>query len=122
MIKTNDNSIIVSSETADWSRESKAAFEWIPSRSLLASIRDYQHFSASSNIFTRIVLRKIAILRHRFWSVVTGADIPVNCRFAQLIEWLWVELLPICSQHLTVLPIETGEYLLMICLQGQQTE
>lgn len=80
MIKTNDNSIIVSSETADWSRESKAAFEWIPSRSLLASIRDYQHFSASSNIFTRIVLRKIAILRHRFWSVVTGADIPVNCQ------------------------------------------
>jgi len=23
---------------------------------------------------------KIASLRHRFWSVVTGADIPVNCR------------------------------------------
>ena len=80
MIKTNDNLIIVSSETADWSREYKAAFEWIPSRSLLASIRDYQNFSASSNVFTRIILRKIAILRHRFWSVVTGADIPVNCQ------------------------------------------
>jgi serine O-acetyltransferase len=26
------------------------------------------------------VLKKITILRHRFWSVITGADIPVNCQ------------------------------------------
>lgn len=77
MIKTPG---VISSEIADWSRERKATFEWLPSRSLLASIRDYQYFSISSNIFSRIILRKIAILRHRFWSVITGADIPLNCQ------------------------------------------
>ena len=77
MIKTLT---VISSEIADWSREHKATFEWLPSRSLLASIRDYQYFSISSNIFSRTILRKIAILRHRFWSVITGADIPLNCQ------------------------------------------
>ena len=77
MIKTPE---VISSEIADWSREHKAIFEWLPSRSLLASIRDYQYFSISSNIFSRTILRKIAILRHRFWSVITGADIPINCQ------------------------------------------
>lgn len=77
MIKKSE---VISPEIADWSREHKATFEWLPSRSLLASIRDYQYFSISSNIFSRIILRKIAILRHRFWSVITGADIPLNCQ------------------------------------------
>jgi serine O-acetyltransferase len=27
----------------------------------------------------KIVVKKIAVLRHRFWTVVTGADIPLNC-------------------------------------------
>jgi serine O-acetyltransferase len=26
------------------------------------------------------LVRVLAVLRHRFWSVVTGADIPLNCR------------------------------------------
>ena len=25
------------------------------------------------------IRRKIVVLRHRFWSVVTGADVPLNC-------------------------------------------
>ncbi len=80
MNKINDDSSIVSSETPDWSREFKARFDWAPSRALMASIRDYQHFSASSNIIYRVILKKIAVMRHRFWSVVTGADIPLNCQ------------------------------------------
>ncbi|MGB7816898.1 MAG: serine acetyltransferase [Methylotenera sp.] len=80
MTKINDDSIIVSSETPDWSREYKSMLQWSPSRSLLAAIRDYQRFSLSSNIFNRFILRKIAVLRHRFWSIVTGADIPLNCQ------------------------------------------
>lgn len=80
MNKTTNNLIEISAETADWSREYKPLFQWIPSRSLLASIRDYQRLSLSSNIFSRIILSKIAVLRHRFWSVVTGAEIPVNCK------------------------------------------
>jgi serine O-acetyltransferase len=64
----------------DWTREYKSFFEWEPSRSLLASIRDYQRLRQSPNIFNRTVFKRIAVLRHRFWSVITGADIPLNCQ------------------------------------------
>jgi serine O-acetyltransferase len=69
----------VSASEPDLSREAKAFFAWIPSRSLLASIRAHQRARASHAPWA-LVLRKWATLRHRFWSVVTGADIPVNCR------------------------------------------
>lgn len=69
----------VSSSIPDWSREQKPLLCWSPSRSLLASIRAYQMCGQSSNPF-KLVLKKIAVLRHRFWSVVTGADIPLNCK------------------------------------------
>src|ERR1700722_147051 len=65
----------VSADVADWSRERRGRFEWAPSRSLLASIRDYQRLSNSRGVFARW-LRPFAVLRHRFWTVVTGADIP----------------------------------------------
>ena len=70
---------IISAEIADWSREKKDFFSWDPSRSLLASIRSYQHYSASRNPLLRLV-SKIAVFRYRFWSVVTGADIPLNSK------------------------------------------
>lgn len=69
----------VSADTPDWSRERKTPFEWSPSRSLLASIRAYQRASASRG-WGPAVLRRMAVLRHRWWSMVTGADIPLNCR------------------------------------------
>jgi serine O-acetyltransferase len=62
----------VSATEPDWSREHKRAFEWAPSRALLASIRSYQTGGP--------LARRIAVLRHRFWSIVTGADIPVSTR------------------------------------------
>jgi serine O-acetyltransferase len=80
MNKLSGSLKVISSENPDWSREYKSLFDWVPSRSLLASIRDYQRFSLSSSLFKRIILKKISVLRHRFWSVVTGADIPVNCQ------------------------------------------
>ncbi len=67
----------VSATVPDWSREYKSFFAWDPSRSLLASIRAYQHHSSSSFILNKLA-KKIAVFRHRFWSVVTGADIPIN--------------------------------------------
>ncbi len=72
---------LVSSTVPDWSRESKAFGRWDPSRSLLASIRAYQAYGNSLNPF-KLILKKVAVLRHRFWSVVTGADIPLNCKIA----------------------------------------
>jgi serine O-acetyltransferase len=68
----------VSAEIPDWSREKKGFFLWDPSRSLLASIRSYQRHAGSRNPL-RSLIKKYAVLRHRFWSVVTGADIPINC-------------------------------------------
>lgn len=67
----------MSATEPDWSREAKPFWAWMPSRSLLASIRAYQRHRGSANP-VRIFLRMLAVLRHRFWSVVTGADIPVN--------------------------------------------
>ena len=69
----------ISADIPDWSREAKRFFEWSPSRSLLASIRHYQKQRNSRNPF-RLLMRGIAVIRHRFWSVVTGADIPLNSR------------------------------------------
>lgn len=69
----------VSSHTPDWSREQKSLFAWVPSRALLNSIRTYQKYQKSLNPF-KLILKKIAVLRHRFWSIVTGADIPLNCK------------------------------------------
>lgn len=65
----------------DWSREAKGFFEWCPSRSLLASIRAYQRVH-HSNLPGSFLRRKLAVLRHRIWSVITGADIPLNSQIA----------------------------------------
>lgn len=68
----------ISAETADWARERKTLRAWTPSRSLLASIRAYQRHGGRGPIHA--LARAAAVLRHRFWSVVCGADIPLNCR------------------------------------------
>jgi serine O-acetyltransferase len=67
----------VSAEVADWSREQKTPRTWAPAKSLLASIRLYQRHDRPGLVHA--LARRIAVLRHRFWSIVTGADIPLNC-------------------------------------------
>ena len=69
----------VSAEVPDWSREAKAFWDWHPSRSLLASLRAYETLRDRRRP-DRVLMRWIAVLRHRFWSAVTGADIPLGCR------------------------------------------
>jgi serine O-acetyltransferase len=69
----------VSATEPDWSREAKRAFEWAPSRSLLLSIRDYQRHADRPHLWS-VLAKRWAVLRHIFWQVVTGADIPVNTR------------------------------------------
>ncbi|HVF92845.1 MAG TPA: serine acetyltransferase [Sphingomonas sp.] len=63
--------ILLSPTDPDWSREAKRLVQWFPSRSLLASIRAYQRARTPLG-------RSIAKWRHRLWSIVTGADIPVT--------------------------------------------
>ena len=70
-----------SASVPDWSREHKSFWSWMPSRSLLASIRAYQRISGSSRPW-HALHRRWLVLTHRFWSVVTGADIPLHCSIA----------------------------------------
>ena len=65
--------LTVSATEPDWSRE-RAEHSWEPGKALLKSIRDYQRANGSG------FAAKLAVLRHRFWSAVTGADIPLNSR------------------------------------------
>jgi serine O-acetyltransferase len=61
-----------------WQREEPKNF-WDPSRKLLKSIRQYQVLAKSNNPIHR-VRAKVCAIRHRFWSVVTGAEIDLNCQ------------------------------------------
>lgn len=65
-----------SASIPDWSREHKSILTWSPSRSLLASLRSYQKWQSYG--LWGAVPRKFAVLRHRFWSAVTGCDLPIN--------------------------------------------
>ena len=68
----------VSATEPDWSREASRKGAWEPAKFLLASLRDYQRARERGS---RLGARW-ATLRHRFWSAVTGADIPLNCKIA----------------------------------------
>lgn len=68
----------VSATEPDWSREIPSRF-WDPSRQLIQSLRRYQKWQAKGGIFGWY-FSKVSVLQHRFWSVVTGADIPLNCQ------------------------------------------
>jgi serine O-acetyltransferase len=76
--KARNATTSISHELPDRTREDKAWHEWAPSRSLLASIRAYQRVRDSKLPWKRAA-RLLCVLRHRWWSIVTGADIPLNC-------------------------------------------
>lgn len=63
----------VSTAVPDWTREEPQRF-WDPSRRLLRVIRRYQ--AARGPLAP--LSRRWLVLQHRFWSAVTGADIPLN--------------------------------------------
>jgi serine O-acetyltransferase len=71
----------ISASEPDWSREECRWWQWEPSRQLLRAIRRYQRWRHRLGPLGR-GLAALAVLQHRFWSVVTGADIPVNARIA----------------------------------------
>jgi serine O-acetyltransferase len=63
--------------TPDWHRERPVRC-WDPSRKLLKAIRDYQRMQERGALGRWF--SKTCVLRYLFWSVVTGADIPLNCK------------------------------------------
>lgn len=68
----------ISAEVPDWSREIPTHF-WAPGPKLLQSIRAIQHWVASDCFYAK-VMKKLAMIRYRFWSVVSGAEIPVETK------------------------------------------
>lgn len=66
------------SKVPDWQRETPGNF-WDSSRKLLQSIRYYQRLKQKKG-FIALVLSKLCVVQHGFWTVITGADIPINCQ------------------------------------------
>ena len=62
-----------SADVPDWSRETPHGF-WDPSRRLLKAVRDYQSGGRLG--------RKLAVLRHRFWTIVAQAEVPLHTELA----------------------------------------
>lgn len=68
-----------SAKKADWSREVPRCF-WDPSRRLLSSIRAYQRCKKAGNLSASLY-SKFLVLSYRFWSIISGAEIPINGDF-----------------------------------------
>lgn len=67
----------ISATDPDWDREALKDY-WDPAKQLLKSIRRYQAAQARGGIIAKFY-SKLQVLKHRFWSAVSGADIPLNC-------------------------------------------
>ncbi len=61
----------------DWSREVRVPGEWKPWFGVLCALRDYQRLAGRKGAIVSL-RRGWAVVRHRFWSAVSGADIPLN--------------------------------------------
>jgi serine O-acetyltransferase len=69
----------VSADIPDWSRETPQRF-WDPGQKLLLAIRRYRYWCTRSGMVSAFFAKwvvKWVVLRYRFWTVVTGADIPL---------------------------------------------
>ncbi len=68
-------SIVTAEQTTvppDWSREKPKRF-YDPGPKLIKAIRDYQKTNNKA-------LKCLTVIRYRLWSVISGADIPLNAK------------------------------------------
>jgi serine O-acetyltransferase len=70
----------ISDTEPDWSRE-KLEKWWEPGRQLIKAIRQYQKWHDRSGIIGNL-LKRGYVIPYRFWSVISGADIPLSCQIA----------------------------------------
>lgn len=61
----------------DWTRE-RCRRLWDPGRRLLQAVRCYQKWKNRGPLLRWV--SKYWVLQHRFWSAITGADIPLDCK------------------------------------------
>lgn len=66
----------ISAEIPDWTREAVKRGRYEPWKRLLRTIRQYQGLQGGVGR----LFRPLVVLRHRFWSVICGSDIPVNAK------------------------------------------
>lgn len=67
----------VSADVPDWRREQPRRF-WDPGCKLVRAIRRYQQWQKRGSLGS-LIISKFLVLPYRFWSIITGADIPLNC-------------------------------------------
>ena len=70
----------ISATEPDWTREELRCW-WDPSRQLLKSIRQYQKWKSRGGPFGSI-FKVLTVLQYRFWSTVSGTDIPLDWKFS----------------------------------------
>ena len=70
------NDPLPSATIANWDSEKKGVFAWSPSRTLLASLRNYQNWKSRGR--SGRLPCKIALTRRRFSSILTGCDLSIN--------------------------------------------
>jgi len=68
----------ISASIPDWTREAPGSRRWDPPRRLIRAIREYQRFRDQPGL-RAYVGKRSAVLAHRFWSAITGADVPLDC-------------------------------------------
>jgi serine O-acetyltransferase len=76
---TTNSKTLVSATEPNWLREEVGLFEWNPGKKLLKTLRTHHRFD-SSPLRWIWPIRVWINLRHKFWSAVSGADIPLNCQ------------------------------------------
>jgi serine O-acetyltransferase len=67
----------ISHTEPDWNREKRIPGRYEPAKHLLSTIRRYQELRNNGGFAGRII-RPFVVLQYRFWSAVTGADIPLD--------------------------------------------
>jgi len=67
----------ISASIPDLSREAPQRL-WDPPRRLLKSLRRYQANRERAGLVAAGI-RYLSVLEHRFWSIASGADIPLDC-------------------------------------------
>jgi len=67
----------ISATIPDWGREKKVRGRYEPAKHLLSTIRLYQRLKAKGGV-ARTFIRPFVVLQYRFWSAVSGADIPLD--------------------------------------------
>jgi serine O-acetyltransferase len=70
----------ISTTEPDWSREELERW-WQPNRQLIKSIRSYQKWQKQETLIGQFI-KRFYVIPYRFWSIVSGADIPLNCQIA----------------------------------------